>query len=179
MPGIPKPPRQCVGAGALLGGREVAARPRWRLHPGQVLSKASLAEPPGPIDNSRIAQVKGSGHVQLKPGESCVWLGPAGRRPHPVSELPRWPRGPGDKAVWEVASPDNAGSLPPPYAPASLPWSVPAGADYGQISEETWTYLNHLYGGGPEIAIRQSVVQLADPESLHGEQKIEAETRAV
>lgn len=55
----------------------------------------------------------------------------------------------------------------------------PTGADYGQISEETWVYLNHLYGGGPEIAIRQSVAQLQDPESLHGEQKIEAETRAV
>uniref|UniRef100_A0A2I3GT75 Ubiquitin carboxyl-terminal hydrolase n=1 Tax=Nomascus leucogenys TaxID=61853 RepID=A0A2I3GT75_NOMLE len=77
-------------------------------------------EPPGPIDNSRIAQVKGSGHVQLKQG-----------------------------------------------------------ADYGQISEETWTYLNSLYGGGPEIAIRQSVAQPLGPESLHGEQKIEAETRAV
>ncbi|KAB0407118.1 hypothetical protein E2I00_004274 [Balaenoptera physalus] len=77
-------------------------------------------EPPGPIDNSRIAQVKGSGHIQLKQG-----------------------------------------------------------ADYGQISEETWVYLNNLYGGGPEIALRQSVAQLQDPESLHGEQKIEAETRAV
>ncbi|XP_073761727.1 ubiquitin carboxyl-terminal hydrolase 20 isoform X5 [Callorhinus ursinus] len=77
-------------------------------------------EPPGPIDNSRIAQVKGSGHIQLKQG-----------------------------------------------------------ADYGQISEETWVYLNNLYGGGPEIAIRQSVAQLQDSESLHGEQKIEAETRAV
>ena len=55
----------------------------------------------------------------------------------------------------------------------------PAGADYGQISEETWVYLNNLYGGGPEIAIRQSVAQLQDPESLHGEQKIEAETRVV
>lgn len=54
-----------------------------------------------------------------------------------------------------------------------------SGADYGQISEETWTYLNSLYGGGPEIAIRQSVAQLPDPENLHGEQKIEAETRAV
>lgn len=30
----------------------------------------SVAEPPGPIDNSRIAQVKGSGHIQLKQGES-------------------------------------------------------------------------------------------------------------
>lgn len=29
----------------------------------------SVPEPPGPIDNSRIAQVKGSGHVQLKQGE--------------------------------------------------------------------------------------------------------------
>lgn len=77
-------------------------------------------EPPGPIDNSRIAQVKGSGHIQLKQG-----------------------------------------------------------ADYGQISEETWGYLSSLYGGGPELAIRQSVAQLQDSESLHGEQKIEAETRAV
>ncbi|KAM6169500.1 LOW QUALITY PROTEIN: ubiquitin carboxyl-terminal hydrolase 20 [Rhynchocyon petersi] len=77
-------------------------------------------EPPGPIDNSRIVQIKGTGHIQLKQG-----------------------------------------------------------ADYGQISEETWSYLNALYGGGPEIAIRQSVAQLPDPESLHGEQKIEAETRAV
>uniref|UniRef100_A0A8C5V7E3 Ubiquitin carboxyl-terminal hydrolase n=1 Tax=Microcebus murinus TaxID=30608 RepID=A0A8C5V7E3_MICMU len=82
--------------------------------------KGKDSEPPGPIDNSRIAQVKGSGHVQLKQG-----------------------------------------------------------ADYGQISEETWTYLNNLYGGGPEIAIRQTVAQLQDPESLHGEQKIEAETRAI
>ncbi|XP_045429570.1 ubiquitin carboxyl-terminal hydrolase 20 isoform X2 [Pipistrellus kuhlii] len=77
-------------------------------------------EPPGPIDNSRIAQVKGSGHIQLKPG-----------------------------------------------------------ADYGQISEETWAYLHSLYGGGPEIAIRHSVAQPPDPDSLHGEQKIEAETRAL
>ncbi|XP_061055760.1 ubiquitin carboxyl-terminal hydrolase 20 isoform X4 [Eubalaena glacialis] len=82
--------------------------------------KGKDSEPPGPIDNSRIAQVKGSGHIQLKQG-----------------------------------------------------------ADYGQISEETWVYLNNLYGGGPEIALRQSVAQLQDPESLHGEQKIEAETRAV
>lgn len=53
------------------------------------------------------------------------------------------------------------------------------GADYGQISEETWTYLNSLYGGGPEVAIRQSAAQPQDLDSLHGEQKIEAETRAV
>ncbi|XP_074149948.1 ubiquitin carboxyl-terminal hydrolase 20 isoform X2 [Sminthopsis crassicaudata] len=77
-------------------------------------------DPPGPIDNSKIALIKGGGHIQVKQG-----------------------------------------------------------ADYGQISEETWTYLNTLYGGGPEIAIRQSIAQLQEPENLHGEQKIEAETRAV
>ncbi|KAF6128114.1 ubiquitin specific peptidase 20 [Phyllostomus discolor] len=77
-------------------------------------------EPPGPIDNSRIAQVKGGGHIQLKQG-----------------------------------------------------------ADYGQISEETWAYLHGLYGGGPEIAVRQSVAQPQDLDGLHGEQKIEAETRAL
>ncbi|XP_054986459.1 ubiquitin carboxyl-terminal hydrolase 20 [Sorex araneus] len=82
--------------------------------------KGRDSEPPGPIDNSKIAQVKGSGHVQLKQG-----------------------------------------------------------ADYGQISKETWGYLSSLYGGGPEIAIRHSVAQAPDPENLHGEQKIEAETRAL
>uniref|UniRef100_A0A674JRX9 Ubiquitin carboxyl-terminal hydrolase n=1 Tax=Terrapene triunguis TaxID=2587831 RepID=A0A674JRX9_9SAUR len=77
-------------------------------------------EPPGPIDNSRIALAKGGGHVQVKQG-----------------------------------------------------------ADYGQISEETWIYLNTLYGGGPEIPVRQNIAQVQELESLHGEQKIEAETRAV
>ncbi|KAL6096626.1 usp20 [Pungitius sinensis] len=52
------------------------------------------------------------------------------------------------------------------------------GADYGQISEETWQYLLGTYGGGPEIAVRQTVAP-ADPDSLHGERKIEAETRAL
>ncbi|XP_015222450.2 ubiquitin carboxyl-terminal hydrolase 20 isoform X1 [Lepisosteus oculatus] len=52
------------------------------------------------------------------------------------------------------------------------------GADYGQISEETWHYLFNIYGGGPEIAVRQTVAQ-SDTESLHGERKIEAETRAI
>lgn len=51
------------------------------------------------------------------------------------------------------------------------------GADYGQISEETWQYLLGIYGGGPEIAVRQTVAPAADTESLHGERKIEAETR--
>ncbi|XP_046695051.1 ubiquitin carboxyl-terminal hydrolase 20 isoform X3 [Silurus meridionalis] len=51
------------------------------------------------------------------------------------------------------------------------------GADYGQISEETWQYLLGIYGGGPEIAVRQNV---SSPESdTHGERKIEAETRAL
>uniref|UniRef100_A0A8B9KA56 Ubiquitin carboxyl-terminal hydrolase n=1 Tax=Astyanax mexicanus TaxID=7994 RepID=A0A8B9KA56_ASTMX len=74
-------------------------------------------EPPGPIDNSKIAVMKG-GHVQLKQG-----------------------------------------------------------ADYGQISEETWQYLLGIYGGGPEIAVRQTI---SPPEpDTHGERKIEAETRAL
>ncbi|XP_063067032.1 ubiquitin carboxyl-terminal hydrolase 20 isoform X2 [Engraulis encrasicolus] len=74
-------------------------------------------EPPGPIDNSKIAVMKG-GHLQLKQG-----------------------------------------------------------ADYGQISEETWQYLLGLYSGGPEIAVRQAVIP-PEPEG-HGERKIEAETRAL
>lgn len=56
--------------------------------------------------------------------------------------------------------------------------SLISGADYGQISEETWQYLLGIYGGGPEIAVRQTVAP-ADPDSLHGERKIEAETRAL
>ncbi|KAG8447736.1 hypothetical protein GDO86_015012 [Hymenochirus boettgeri] len=75
-------------------------------------------DPPGPIDNSKVALTKSSGHVQLKHG-----------------------------------------------------------ADYGQISEETWNYLLNIYQGGPEIAIRQTMAQYQDSEHLHGEQKIEAETR--
>lgn len=55
---------------------------------------------------------------------------------------------------------------------------LPTGADYGQISEETWQYLLGIYGGGPEIAVRQTVTP-ADPDGLHGERKIEAETRAL
>ncbi|XP_062410304.1 ubiquitin carboxyl-terminal hydrolase 20 isoform X1 [Sardina pilchardus] len=74
-------------------------------------------EPPGPIDNSKIAVMKG-GHIQLKQG-----------------------------------------------------------ADYGQISEETWQYLLSIYGGGPEIAVRQAVIP-QEPDG-HGERKIEAETRAL
>ncbi|XP_051514536.1 ubiquitin carboxyl-terminal hydrolase 20 isoform X2 [Myxocyprinus asiaticus] len=74
-------------------------------------------EPPGPIDNSKIAVLKG-GHIQLKQG-----------------------------------------------------------ADYGQISEETWQYLLSIYGGGPEIAVRQTI---SPPDTdTHGERKIEAETRAL
>uniref|UniRef100_A0A8C1IYR1 Ubiquitin carboxyl-terminal hydrolase n=1 Tax=Cyprinus carpio TaxID=7962 RepID=A0A8C1IYR1_CYPCA len=73
--------------------------------------------PPGPIDNSKIAVMKG-GHIQLKQG-----------------------------------------------------------ADYGQISEETWQYLLSIYGGGPEIAVRQTI---SPPDTdTHGERKIEAETRAL
>ena len=65
------------------------------------------------------------------------------------------------------------GSVPSPVPPFSL-----IGADYGQISEETWLYLLGIYGGGPEIAVRQTVAP-ANTESLYGERKIEAETRAL
>uniref|UniRef100_A0A6Q2YT44 Ubiquitin carboxyl-terminal hydrolase n=1 Tax=Esox lucius TaxID=8010 RepID=A0A6Q2YT44_ESOLU len=54
------------------------------------------------------------------------------------------------------------------------------GADYGQISEDTWQYLVSIYSGGPEIAVRQTVpAPTPETDSLHGERKIEAETRAV
>ncbi|XP_013362120.1 PREDICTED: ubiquitin carboxyl-terminal hydrolase 20 isoform X2 [Chinchilla lanigera] len=129
-------------------------------------------EPPGPIDNSRIAQGKGGGHVQLKPGESRVQ--PAAHLALPQSQ--GWRLGPGDRAV----SLDSVMLPPAALCPQRAhPASVPTGADYGQISEETWAYLSHLYGGGPEIAVRQSVLQPPDAEDLHGEQKIEAETRAL
>uniref|UniRef100_A0AAZ3R9N7 Ubiquitin carboxyl-terminal hydrolase n=1 Tax=Oncorhynchus tshawytscha TaxID=74940 RepID=A0AAZ3R9N7_ONCTS len=52
------------------------------------------------------------------------------------------------------------------------------GADYGQISEETWQYLLGIYSGGPEIAVRQTV-PATNTDGLHGERKIEAETRAL
>ncbi|KAG7261060.1 hypothetical protein CRUP_007854 [Coryphaenoides rupestris] len=57
------------------------------------------------------------------------------------------------------------------------PGPIDNSADYGQISEETWLYLLAVYGGGPEIAVRQTPAPA--PEALHGERKIEAETRAL
>ncbi|KAJ3605058.1 hypothetical protein NHX12_027108 [Muraenolepis orangiensis] len=58
------------------------------------------------------------------------------------------------------------------------PGPIDNSADYGQISEETWRSLLGIYGGGPEIAVRQTVAP-AVPDTLHGERKIEAETRAL
>uniref|UniRef100_A0A8C7K7I2 Ubiquitin carboxyl-terminal hydrolase n=1 Tax=Oncorhynchus kisutch TaxID=8019 RepID=A0A8C7K7I2_ONCKI len=55
---------------------------------------------------------------------------------------------------------------------------IKQGADYGQISEETWQYLLSIYSGGPEIAVRQTV-PATNTDGLHGERKIEAETRAL
>uniref|UniRef100_A0A8C2D5K1 Ubiquitin carboxyl-terminal hydrolase n=1 Tax=Cyprinus carpio TaxID=7962 RepID=A0A8C2D5K1_CYPCA len=87
------------------------------FHLSLSVSLSAGLEPPGPIDNSKIAVMKG-GHIQLKQG-----------------------------------------------------------ADYGQISEETWQYLLSIYGGGPEIAVRQTI---SPPDTdTHGERKIEAETRAL
>lgn len=94
--------------------------------------------------------------------------------PRPASLGPGAPRAPPSKPPYCQGGGFSKGKPSLSSSP-----SYPAGADYGQISEETWVYLNNLYGGGPEIAIRQSVAQLPDSESLHGEQKIEAETRAL
>ncbi|XP_016850360.2 ubiquitin carboxyl-terminal hydrolase 33 isoform X1 [Anolis carolinensis] len=52
------------------------------------------------------------------------------------------------------------------------------GADSGQISEETWNFLQSIYGGGPEIVLRPPVAQ-SEPESLQSEDKIELETCAL
>lgn len=51
-----------------------------------------------------------------------------------------------------------------------------SGADSGQISEETWNFLQSIYGGGPEIILRPPVAQI-EPEPLQTEDKIELETR--
>lgn len=50
------------------------------------------------------------------------------------------------------------------------------GADSGQISEETWNFLQSIYGGGPEIILRPPVAQ-SESESLQTEDKVELETR--
>ncbi|KAM4642772.1 ubiquitin carboxyl-terminal hydrolase 33 [Discoglossus pictus] len=52
------------------------------------------------------------------------------------------------------------------------------GADSGQISEETWNFLQSIYGGGPEIPLRQNVA-LTEPEGGQSEEKIDVETRNV
>ncbi|XP_056388601.1 ubiquitin carboxyl-terminal hydrolase 33 isoform X2 [Hyla sarda] len=50
------------------------------------------------------------------------------------------------------------------------------GADSGQISEETWNFLHSIYGGGPEITLRQTVPVT---EAVQSEEKIDVETRNV
>ncbi|MEE6494691.1 hypothetical protein FKM82_001846 [Ascaphus truei] len=52
------------------------------------------------------------------------------------------------------------------------------GADSGQISEETWHFLQSVYGGGPEITLRQNVA-LIGSEGGPSEEKIDVETRNV
>uniref|UniRef100_UPI00358FACC9 ubiquitin carboxyl-terminal hydrolase 33 isoform X2 n=1 Tax=Myxine glutinosa TaxID=7769 RepID=UPI00358FACC9 len=64
--------------------------------------KGKGTDPPGPIDNSKIAMNKG-GHMVVK-----------------------------------------------------------MGADYGQISKETWLYLGSIYGGGPEIIIGQDFSHIGE-----------------
>ncbi|KAE8609494.1 hypothetical protein XENTR_v10011821 [Xenopus tropicalis] len=88
----------------------------FREWEGFVKSKDS--DPPGPIDNTKIAAAK-CGHITLRQG-----------------------------------------------------------ADSGQISEETWLFLQSIYGGGPEITLRQNVT-LAESEGGHAEEKIDVETRNI
>ncbi|XP_038601129.1 ubiquitin carboxyl-terminal hydrolase 33 isoform X2 [Tachyglossus aculeatus] len=52
------------------------------------------------------------------------------------------------------------------------------GADSGQISEETWNFLQSIYGGGPEVILRPPVAPV-EAEMLQTEEKIEVETRAL
>uniref|UniRef100_A0A3B3SBB5 Ubiquitin carboxyl-terminal hydrolase 33 n=1 Tax=Paramormyrops kingsleyae TaxID=1676925 RepID=A0A3B3SBB5_9TELE len=51
-------------------------------------------------------------------------------------------------------------------------------ADSGQISEETWNFLNSIYGGGPVVTLRPNVSQ-AESEPSQAEEKIEVETRSL
>ncbi|XP_054240303.1 ubiquitin carboxyl-terminal hydrolase 33 isoform X6 [Indicator indicator] len=52
------------------------------------------------------------------------------------------------------------------------------GADSGQISEETWNFLQSIYGGGPEIILRPPVPPV-EPDILQTEEKIELETHGL
>uniref|UniRef100_A0A674JSE0 Ubiquitin carboxyl-terminal hydrolase 33 n=1 Tax=Terrapene triunguis TaxID=2587831 RepID=A0A674JSE0_9SAUR len=52
------------------------------------------------------------------------------------------------------------------------------GADSGQISEETWNFLQSIYGGGPEIMLRPPVAPV-ELDVLQTEEKIELETRSL
>uniref|UniRef100_A0A8C6LJJ4 Ubiquitin carboxyl-terminal hydrolase n=1 Tax=Nothobranchius furzeri TaxID=105023 RepID=A0A8C6LJJ4_NOTFU len=51
-------------------------------------------------------------------------------------------------------------------------------ADSGQISEETWTFLHSIYGGGPLVTVRPNVSH-QEVELSQSEEKIEVETRSV
>ncbi|XP_075877900.1 ubiquitin carboxyl-terminal hydrolase 33 [Nelusetta ayraudi] len=52
------------------------------------------------------------------------------------------------------------------------------GADSGQISEETWSFLQSIYGGGPLLTVRPNVGH-QEADSSHSEEKIEVETRSL
>lgn len=64
------------------------------------------------------------------------------------------------------------------YAFTNTPPRCFSGADSGQISEETWNFLQSIYGGGPEIILRPPVPQI-EPEPLETEDKIELETHSL
>ncbi|XP_068604641.1 ubiquitin carboxyl-terminal hydrolase 33 [Brachionichthys hirsutus] len=52
------------------------------------------------------------------------------------------------------------------------------GADSGQISEETWNFLQSIYGGGPLVTVRPNISH-QEADSSQSEEKIEVETRSV
>nr|XP_032814504.1 ubiquitin carboxyl-terminal hydrolase 33 isoform X3 [Petromyzon marinus] len=53
-----------------------------------------------------------------------------------------------------------------------------AGADYGQISRETWNYLVSLYGGGPEITLGQGSSQGSSGQGLAAQAQPTAQAMA-
>lgn len=52
------------------------------------------------------------------------------------------------------------------------------GADSGQISQETWNFLQTIYGGGPEIVLRPTIANVAS-DVVQTEEKIDVEIRNI
>ncbi|XP_068197166.1 ubiquitin carboxyl-terminal hydrolase 33 isoform X2 [Antennarius striatus] len=56
--------------------------------------------------------------------------------------------------------------------------TIKQGADSGQISEDTWKFLQSIYGGGPIVTVRPNISH-QEVELSQSEEKIEMETRSV